>query len=97
MGICISKSNVYPSTQEEKETNMIINKQIQEEAKIKEKNDNSTYKVLLLGPADSGKSTFLKQLRIINKMPLEEDDCKCKVLLHVKFAFFNEINLPKFK
>jgi len=49
MGICISKSNVYPSTQEEKETNMIINKQIQEEAKIKEKNDNSTYKVLLLG------------------------------------------------
>jgi len=49
MGICISKSNVYPSTQEEKETNIMINKQLQEEAKIKEKNDNSTYKVLLLG------------------------------------------------
>jgi len=49
MGICISKGNVYPSTQEEKETNIMINKQLQEEAKIKEKNDNSTYKVLLLG------------------------------------------------
>jgi len=49
MGICHSKSNVYPSTQEEKETNSIINKQIQEEAKQREKNDNSTFKVLLLG------------------------------------------------
>ena len=49
MGICHSKSNVYPSTQEEKETNSIINKQIQEEAKLKEKNDNCSYKVLLLG------------------------------------------------
>jgi len=65
MGICISKSNVYPSTQEEKETNMMINKQIQEEAKIKEKNDNSTYKVLLLGPADSGK---VKQNNIKNNI-----------------------------
>jgi len=74
MGLCHSKSNVFPSTQEEKETNSIINKQIQEDAKLKEKNDNCSYKVLLLGPADSGKSTFLKQLRIINKMPLETDD-----------------------
>jgi len=74
MGLCQSKSNVYPGTQEEKETNSIINKQIQEEAKIKEKNDSCTYKVLLLGPADSGKSTFLKQLRIINKMSLDEED-----------------------
>jgi len=74
MGVCQSKNNVFPITQEEKETNLIINKQIQEEAKQKEKNDNCTYKVLLLGPADSGKSTFLKQLRIINKMPLENSD-----------------------
>ncbi|ORX84080.1 guanine nucleotide binding protein, alpha subunit [Anaeromyces robustus] len=74
MGICLSKNNVYPSTPEEKNTNNTINKQIQEEAKLKEKNDNCTFKVLLLGPADSGKSTFLKQLRIINNMPLDEED-----------------------
>jgi len=58
MGICASKSNVYPSTQEEKETNIMINKQIQEEAKIKEKNDNSTYKVLLLGIKKYKKNIF---------------------------------------
>jgi len=86
MGICISKGNVYPSTQEEKETNIMINKQLQEEAKIKEKNDNSTYKVLLLGPADSGKSTFLKQLRIINKMPLEEND-----IVNAKFCCMSNL------
>lgn len=49
MGLCHSKSNVFPSTPEEKETNSIINKQLQEEAKLKEKNDNCTFKVLLLG------------------------------------------------
>jgi GTPase SAR1 family protein len=96
MGLCQSKKNVFPSTPEEKEKNTKINKQIQEEAKIKEKNDNSTYKLLLLGPADSGKSTFLKQLRIINKMPLEDIDienakytCVSNLLLSMKLICQN--------
>jgi len=43
-----------------------INKQINEDIKLEKKKLRNTYKILLLGCGEAGKSTFIKQMKIIH-------------------------------
>ncbi|CAO3634218.1 unnamed protein product [Cunninghamella blakesleeana] len=58
MGCCISTTNSYS-------TEHLRNEEIEEQLKI-EKSAIKTIKLLLLGSGESGKSTFLKQVRLIH-------------------------------
>ncbi|KAF5339343.1 hypothetical protein D9611_009809 [Ephemerocybe angulata] len=65
MGSCISAPTGVESSEEEKARNREVERQLKE-AKAKMA---AQVKVLLLGSGDSGKSTILKQMRLIHKVP----------------------------
>lgn len=73
MGLCAS-SNVLTAEQEKaerlaKENSNQIDKELDEE----EEKDRTNYKILLLGPGDSGKSTFFKQMTQLYGLGFPED------------------------
>ncbi|EAU93646.2 guanine nucleotide-binding protein alpha-2 subunit [Coprinopsis cinerea okayama7 len=71
MGSCMSSpSGGIEVTEEEKQRNKEVEKQLKE-AKAKMQ---SQVKVLLLGSGDSGKSTILKQMRLIHKVPFSPQE-----------------------
>ncbi|TEB29259.1 heterotrimeric G-protein alpha subunit, GPA2-like protein [Coprinellus micaceus] len=70
MGSCISTPTGVESSDEEKQRNREVEKQLRE-AKAKMA---SQVKVLLLGSGDSGKSTILKQMRLIHKVPFSPQE-----------------------
>jgi len=65
MGSCISTPEGVQPTEEEKQRNREVEKQLKA-AKAKMA---AQVKVLLLGSGDSGKSTILKQMRLIHRVP----------------------------
>lgn len=69
MGICISSGSLEGS-EEDKRRHRLAEKSLRE-AKAKM---SSQVKVLLLGSGDSGKSTILKQMRLIHKVPFSTEE-----------------------
>jgi len=65
MGACLSSSNGFEVSEDDKRKHREVEKSMKE-AKVKLA---SQVKVLLLGSGDSGKSTILKQMRLIHKLP----------------------------
>ncbi|RXW16986.1 hypothetical protein EST38_g8868 [Candolleomyces aberdarensis] len=70
MGSCISSQAGIESSEEEKARNKEVEKQLKE-AKARMQ---AQVKVLLLGSGDSGKSTILKQMRLIHKVPFSPQE-----------------------
>ena len=57
-----------------------INKEIEKQLKRDKYEARKTLKLLLLGTGESGKSTFIKQLRIIHRAGYSQEDKK----MHIK-------------
>ncbi|ORX81497.1 G-protein alpha subunit [Anaeromyces robustus] len=75
MGLC--QGRLYdPPTKDEIRRNKEINSLIKKERKQIKRELSSTYKILLLGPADAGKSTVLKQFRYIYSNGIGEEERK---------------------
>ncbi|KAF4623682.1 hypothetical protein D9613_001396 [Agrocybe pediades] len=70
MGACMSAPDGVEVSEQEKVMNREVEKQLKE-AKAKMA---TQVKVLLLGSGDSGKSTILKQMRIIHKVPFSPSE-----------------------
>ncbi|EPQ61288.1 heterotrimeric G-protein alpha subunit, GPA2-like protein [Gloeophyllum trabeum ATCC 11539] len=64
MGACMSSGGVEVSEEDKRR-----NKEVEKELKEAKAKLASQVKVLLLGSGDSGKSTILKQMRLIHKVP----------------------------
>ncbi|KAF8330345.1 heterotrimeric G protein alpha subunit 4 [Cantharellus anzutake] len=64
MGICMSSNGMDSGTEEERRRHREIERQLKED-KAK---DANIERILLLGSGDSGKSTIVKQMRIIHNM-----------------------------
>jgi len=73
MGACMSK-NSYSQTKEEIKIHKEIERKIQAERKVYEKEKIDNNKLLLLGPAESGKSTLLRQLKFIYAKGLTSEE-----------------------
>ncbi|CAF0887397.1 unnamed protein product [Didymodactylos carnosus] len=58
-----------------------INREIEKQLRIDKKNQRRELKLLLLGTGESGKSTFIKQMRIIHGSGYSEDDKRSFVKL----------------
>ncbi|PFH45979.1 hypothetical protein AMATHDRAFT_157094 [Amanita thiersii Skay4041] len=70
MGTCMSAPTTIEVTEEDKARHREAEKQLREaKAKLA-----SQVKVLLLGSGDSGKSTILKQMRVIHKVPFSPQE-----------------------
>jgi len=72
---------------EEKEKSDMIDKEIQKDKQRLKKE----YKMLLLGPGESGKSTIFKQMKIINKNGYQHDELveyKSKIYQNLLDSFF---------
>ncbi|XP_019406220.1 PREDICTED: guanine nucleotide-binding protein subunit alpha-15, partial [Crocodylus porosus] len=61
---------------EEDRAAVLADKEIQKMLREQKKQDRREVKLLLLGPGESGKSTFIKQMRIIHGAGYSEEDCK---------------------
>ncbi|KAF8992041.1 guanine nucleotide binding protein, alpha subunit [Cyathus striatus] len=70
MGACMSAPGGVEVTEQDKARNREVEKELKE-AKAKMA---SQVKVLLLGSGDSGKSTILKQMRVIHKLPFSQQE-----------------------
>ncbi|KAF9229787.1 guanine nucleotide binding protein, alpha subunit [Gyrodon lividus] len=70
MGICFSSRGIVDLTEEDKRRHKEAEKFLRD-AKAKMA---SQVKVLLLGSGDSGKSTVLKQMRLIHRVPFSPDE-----------------------
>ncbi|KAL1667944.1 heterotrimeric G protein alpha subunit 4 [Schizophyllum commune] len=70
MGVCISSSGGVEVSERDKALHREAEKQLKE-AKVKMQHQ---VKVLLLGSGDSGKSTILKQMRLIHKLPFSPQE-----------------------
>ncbi|KAL4069085.1 guanine nucleotide binding protein, alpha subunit [Scleroderma yunnanense] len=73
MGACISTGGFADITEEDRRRHQLVEKQLKE-AKSKMA---TQVKVLLLGSGDSGKSTVLKQMRLIHKIPFLPEEIEC--------------------
>ena len=62
-----------------------INKEIEKQLKRDQYEARKTLKLLLLGTGESGKSTFIKQLRIIHGAGYSQEDKK----MHIKLVYQN--------
>ncbi|XP_072294909.1 guanine nucleotide-binding protein subunit alpha-14-like [Eucyclogobius newberryi] len=66
---------------DDEKKSVAINKKIQKELKKQKKKERKEIKILLLGTGESGKTTFIRQMRIIHGKGFSEDDrktfCKC--------------------
>ncbi|EJT99100.1 heterotrimeric G protein alpha subunit 4 [Dacryopinax primogenitus] len=71
MGACMSSAG--PVTPEEEQAQR-VNKQIDRDLKEKQAEMAKEVKVLLLGSGDSGKSTILKQMRLIHRVPFTDNE-----------------------
>jgi guanine nucleotide-binding protein G(q) subunit alpha len=58
-----------------------INREIEKQLRIDKKNQRRELKLLLLGTGESGKSTFIKQMRIIHGTGYSEEDKRAFVKL----------------
>lgn len=61
---------------EDEKKSVAIHKKIQRELKKQKKKERKEMKVLLLGTGESGKTTFIRQMRIIHGKGFSEDDRK---------------------
>jgi guanine nucleotide-binding protein G(q) subunit alpha len=62
-----------------------INREIEKQLRLDKKNQRRELKLLLLGTGESGKSTFIKQMRIIHGTGYSEEDKRS----HVKLVYQN--------
>jgi len=76
MGLCHGKVLYEPPTKAEIQRNKEINELIKKEKQQIKKELSITNKILLLGPADAGKSTILKQFRYIYSDGISEEERK---------------------
>jgi len=76
MGLCHGKPVYDPPTPEEIKRNKEINQLIKKEKQQIKRELPITNKILLLGPADAGKSTVLKQFRYIYSHGMDEEERK---------------------
>lgn len=58
-----------------------INREIEKQLRLDKKNQRRELKLLLLGTGESGKSTFIKQMRIIHGTGYSEEDKRSFVKL----------------
>ncbi|XP_077126883.1 guanine nucleotide-binding protein subunit alpha-15 isoform X1 [Ranitomeya variabilis] len=63
-----------PRLTEEDKMSLAINREINRMLKIHKKEDNGVLKLLLLGTGESGKSTFIKQMRILHGSGFSDQD-----------------------
>ncbi|KIJ58779.1 hypothetical protein HYDPIDRAFT_45488, partial [Hydnomerulius pinastri MD-312] len=70
MGACMSSGGIVDVTEEDKKKHREAEKYLRD-AKVKMA---SQVKVLLLGSGDSGKSTILKQMRLIHRVPFSPEE-----------------------
>ncbi|KAI5994612.1 guanine nucleotide-binding protein alpha-2 subunit [Pisolithus orientalis] len=71
MGACISTGGMDP---EDRRRHLQVEKQLKEVYLVQRQRMASQVKVLLLGSGDSGKSTVLKQMRFIHKIPFSPEE-----------------------
>ena len=57
-----------------------VNRQIDKELHEHKKNYRQTHRLLLLGAGESGKSTLVKQMKIIHLSGFNQDEKKAKIL-----------------
>ncbi|KAG4087164.1 trimeric G-protein alpha o subunit [Neocallimastix lanati (nom. inval.)] len=76
MGLCHGKELYEPPTKDEIQRNKEINIIIKKEKQQIKKESANTNKILLLGPADAGKSTIMKQFRYIYSDGIGEEERK---------------------
>jgi GTPase SAR1 family protein len=62
-----------------------INREIEKQLRLDKKNQRRELKLLLLGTGESGKSTFIKQMRIIHGTGYSDDDKRS----HIKLVYQN--------
>jgi len=62
-----------------------INREIEKQLRLDKKNQRRELKLLLLGTGESGKSTFIKQMRIIHGTGYSEEDKRS----HIKLVYQN--------
>lgn len=70
-----------------------INQEIEKQLKKDKSNARKELKLLLLGCGESGKSTFIKQMRIIHGAGYSDDDKKgfCKLIFQNVFMSIQQI------
>ncbi|OUM59636.1 hypothetical protein PIROE2DRAFT_63630 [Piromyces sp. E2] len=74
MGLCQGKPYYDPPTKAEIQRNKEINEFLKKEKQQIKKELSITNKILLLGPADAGKSTILKQFRYVYSDGIGEEE-----------------------
>ncbi|XP_067824485.1 guanine nucleotide-binding protein subunit alpha-11-like [Heptranchias perlo] len=73
---CLSRCRCFCCLSEDEKVSFDINKKINQALKQQKKRRKKELKLLLLGTGESGKSTFIKQMRIIHGSGYSEEDRK---------------------
>ena len=71
---CWRIAKEHRTSRPQKKINRIINEELNEELKKAKKKTRYELKILLLGTGESGKSTFVKQMRIIHNKDYSEEE-----------------------
>lgn len=95
MGSCVSSSKLTPEEAKKKREDEIRTKWIEERLTHDRKNDAEAIKLLFLGAGESGKSTMLKQMRIIHAKQNEDAFSKEDRETYIPLIFSNIIQSTK--